>query len=204
MQRRHEASDAGCERSLMKRLAILGSTRGSHLDYIVNAIRQNELSATINIVMSNKLNAPILERAKNFGLTTDIIDVTGTREECDARVTAKLRKHSIDLIILMGYMRILSADFIHAWENKIINIHPSLLPAHAGKMDLDVHRSVLAAGELETGCTVHYVTEHVDAGPIILQKKCQVLITDTPETLKARVQQCESAALIEAIRIFTI
>lgn len=185
----------------MKRLAILGSTRGSHLDHIVNAIRQNELSAIINIVLSNKSDAPILERAKKFGLTTDTIDVTGTREECDARITEKLKKYSIDFIVLMGYMRILSADFIHAWENKIINVHPSLLPAHAGKMDLDVHRAVLAAGEKETGCTVHYVTEHVDAGPIILQKKCSVLDTDTPEILKARVQQCESAALIEAIQL---
>lgn len=183
----------------MIKLAILGSTRGTHLDSIVDAIQQQTIAARIEIVMSNKADALILTRARGFHLPVAIMDVSGTREECDERMTTIFKQYDVDLIVLIGYMRILSAAFVREWENKIINVHPSLLPAHAGKMDLDVHRAVLAAGENETGCTVHYVTEEVDAGPIILQKKCSVLVGDTAEILKARVQACEGEALVEAI-----
>ena len=99
-------------------------------------------------------------------------------------------------LLSVGYMRILSAEFVTEWNNKVINVHPSLLPAFAGKMDLEVHQAVLD----ETGCTIHYVTPEVDEGPVLLQKKCAVLKNDTAESLKNRVQLLEGAALVEAIQ----
>jgi phosphoribosylglycinamide formyltransferase-1 len=184
----------------MIRLGVLGSTRGSSLQPVIDAIREKRLSASIEIIISNKSDALILERAKDAAIPFQFIDGKGwTREAFDQQVTTLLRYHRVDLIVLVGYMRILSAGFIRDWKNKIINVHPSLLPAFAGKMDLDVHRAVLEAHLKETGCTVHIVTEEVDAGPIVVQKKCNVLAGDTPETLKARVQAIEGEALIEAI-----
>ena len=115
------------------------------------------------------------------------------------KLSAVLREYQVDLLVLIGYMRILSHAFVSEWQDKIINVHPSLLPAFAGKMDLEVHEAVLAAGVPETGCTVHYVTKEVDAGPIILQKKCVVEPGELPASLKVRVQQLEGAALVEAI-----
>ncbi|TAK77820.1 MAG: phosphoribosylglycinamide formyltransferase [Gammaproteobacteria bacterium] len=184
----------------MIRLGILGSTRGTNLGAIVEAIQQNKLAAAIRIVISNKPDAGILQRAQAYGLTTQFISPKDlTREVYDQAVTALLQQHEVDLVVLIGYMRILSVEFVHAWERKIINVHPSLLPAFAGKMDLEVHRAVLEAGVSETGCTVHEVTEEVDAGPILVQQKCSVLTGDTPEILKQRVQQLEGGALVAAI-----
>ena len=184
----------------MKRLAVLGSTRGTNLQPIYAAIQSRQLNASLEIVISNKADAFILSRARELGLPTEFVNPTDlTREEYDKRVSALLKHHQIDLVVLIGYMRILSDDFIRAWRQKIINVHPSLLPAFAGMMDLAVHDAVLKAQVPETGCTVHYVTEVVDGGPIILQKKCKVLADDTPETLKARVQVLEGEALVSAI-----
>lgn len=184
----------------MKRIAVLGSTRGTNLDALAKAVSQGKLNANIEIVISNKPDAGILERAREHRLRAHFIDPEGlTREQYDQRVHVVLQENQIDLVVLIGYMRILSASFVRAWQHKIINVHPSLLPAFAGKMDLDVHAAVLAAGVLETGCSVHYVTEEVDAGPVILQKTCPVYETDTPESLKARVQALEGAALVEAV-----
>ncbi len=186
----------------MKRLAILGSTRGSNLLPIIKAIDDGLLPARIEIVISNKREALILTRAQEAGLNTQFIDAAGlTREAFDANVSAVLQAHEIDLIVLIGYMRILSAEFVQRWRNKIINVHPSLLPAFAGQMDLAVHEAVLAAGVSETGCTVHYVTEEVDAGPIVLQESCHVAKDDTAESLKQRVQALEGKALVQAIQI---
>lgn len=186
----------------MIRLGIIGSTRGTSMAAIADAIQHHTLAANIEIVISNKSGAFILERALNGGLKSRFIDPQGlTREQYDSKVSDVLRQHQVDLVVLIGYMRILSAEFVSEWENRIINVHPSLLPAFAGKMDLDVHKAVLAAGVKETGCSVHYVTREVDAGPVILQKKCQVREDDTPESLKERVQQLEGQALVEAIAI---
>lgn len=184
----------------MIRLAILGSTRGTGMLPILDAIEAQRLSASVEIVISNKEDAMILSRAQSHGVPAVHLDARDlTREQYDAKLSALLREHRIDLILLIGYMRILTAGFVTEWANKILNIHPSLLPAFAGKMDLDVHRAVLQASVQETGCTVHYVTADVDAGPILLQKKCPVFSTDSPETLKARVQALEGQALVEAI-----
>ncbi|WP_019218067.1 phosphoribosylglycinamide formyltransferase [Legionella tunisiensis] len=186
----------------MIRLAILGSTRGSNLDALVTAIDKGTLAATIALVLSNKIEAGILTRAKNFGLKSVFVNPEGlSREDFDNYLSSLLHQHHIDLVILMGYMRILSMPFVLNWQNRIINVHPSLLPAHAGLMDLAVHQAVLNSAAPLTGCTVHFVTEQVDAGPIILQKACPVLPNDTPECLKTRVQQLEAQALIEAIAL---
>ena len=185
----------------MKRLGILGSTRGTNLSAIVEAIHLGGLQATIPIVASNKEKAGILARAASYGLCREFVNPANqTREQFDRQLTKLLTDHQVDLVVLIGYMRILSAEFTSTWKNKIINIHPSLLPAFAGLMDLDVHRAVLAAGAKQTGCTVHYVTEEVDAGKIVLQKSCSVLADDTPQSLKKRVQLLEGKALIEAIK----
>lgn len=182
------------------RLGVLGSTRGTHLLAILDAIKQKKISASIEIVISNKSNAFILERAKANGLSSQFIDPVGlTREEYDKKTSSLLHHYQVDLVLLIGYMRILSDEFVTTWQDKLINVHPSLLPAFAGKMDLEVHQAVLQSGVKETGCTVHYVTKEVDAGPIILQKKCAVIPLDTPQTLKERVQQLEGEALIQVI-----
>ena len=181
-------------------IGILGSTRGTSLQPIIDAIEQKKLAATIQLVVSNKKDAYILERAKKHGLSAFFIDPAElTREAYDEKISFLIREHLVDLIILIGYMRILSNDFIKQWKNKIINVHPSLLPLFAGGMDKNVHQAVLNANMKETGCTVHEVTEIVDQGPILVQKACPVLPGDTAESLKARVQVLEGKALIEAI-----
>lgn len=184
----------------MIRLGVLGSTRGTNLLSIAEAIEAKQMHASVSIVISNKADALILSRGKHLGFATEYVDPVGlSREAYDQKISALLLDHQVDLVVLIGYMRILSSPFVAAWRDKIINIHPSLLPAFAGKMDLEVHRAVIESQVKETGCTVHYVTEAVDEGPILLQKKCPVFPSDTPETLKQRVQTLEGAALVEAI-----
>lgn len=182
------------------RLAILGSTKGTDLLALIEAIRQKRLPASIELVLSDKAEALILQRAREHGLTALFIDPRGkTREEFDRQISGYLEEAGIDLIVLIGFMRILSKAFVAQWRNKVINVHPSLLPAFAGSMDTNIHQAVLDAGMQETGCTVHYVTEQVDHGPILVQKHCTVLGQDTAVTLKERVQALEGLALIEAI-----
>ena len=183
------------------RLGVLGSTRGTDLHALVEGIQQKKIFASIPIVISNKKEAYILKRATQQGLNSVFVDPSNlSREQYDQEITYYMQKHKIDLIVLIGYMRVLSDEFIRVWRNKIINVHPSLLPDFAGGMDLDVHQAVLAAGRKETGATVHYVTENLDAGPVLVQKKCSVFPHDTAESLKQRVQTLEGIALVEAIR----
>ncbi|KUF97278.1 hypothetical protein AM588_10006599 [Phytophthora nicotianae] len=184
------------------KLAVLGSTRGSSMQPIIDAIEAGDLNASIDIVVSDKAAAGILERAKTHGIESVALSAKGlSRAEFDAQVSEVLKKKNIDLVLLIGYMRIMSGEFCKEWENKVLNVHPSLLPDFAGGMDLAVHRAVLDAKKTESGCTVHFVTEEVDAGPIAVQMKCPVLENDTPETLKARVQPLEGAAFLHAIKL---
>lgn len=181
-------------------LAVLGSTRGTNLLPLIAASRDETLSATIQMVLSNKSDALILTRAHQHNIPAQFVTAANlTRETYDAKLLQLLKNKNIDLLVLIGYMRILSAEFVQAYPDKIINVHPSLLPKHAGKMDLAVHQAVLDAHDRETGCSVHFVTEQVDAGPIILQRHCNVYEDDTAMTLKARVQMLEGGALIAAI-----
>jgi phosphoribosylglycinamide formyltransferase-1 len=186
------------------RLAVLGSTRGTDLQAIIDAIKSGLLKAEIVCVISNKKDAYILERAKQHGIEALFINPKGlTREEYDKLIMDEIEKRSpVDLILLIGYMRILSNQFVKKYKWRIINIHPSLLPAFAGGMDLNVHKAVLDYGVKVTGCTLHFVDEGVDTGPIILQKPVMVDDDDTPETLKAKVQKAEQEVLIEAIKLF--
>jgi phosphoribosylglycinamide formyltransferase-1 len=185
------------------RLGILGSTRGTNMLTLIDAIENRSLPVNIELVISNRSNALILERAQTHGLLTEYLNPEGlSRSEYDQKISMLFQKHQVDLIVLIGYMRILSLEFVTQWNNKVINVHPSLLPNFAGKMDAAVHEAVLTSGIKETGCTVHYVTQQVDAGPIIVQKKCPVLRCDTVDLLKERVQKLEGIALIEAILSF--
>lgn len=184
------------------RLGVLGSTRGTNLSALATAIHNKYLAASIEIVVSNKEQAFILERAKSYGFKTMYLSSQDqTREEYDAKVSAVLHAHRVELVVLIGYMRILSEKFVTDWQNKILNVHPSLLPAFSGKMDLAVHQAVLDSKVQETGCTIHYVTKEVDAGPILLQKRCAVYQEDNAHSLKQRVQALEGPAFVEAIQM---
>ncbi|APC97256.1 phosphoribosylglycinamide formyltransferase [Francisella frigiditurris] len=168
---------------------------------IIDAIQNQELNAHISLVISNKKEAYILERAKSNNIENIFISAKNkTREEYDKIVADEINKYKPDLILLIGYMRILSKDFVNSFKNKILNIHPSLLPKHPGLMDLAVHQAVIDAKDQETGCTIHEVTEEVDNGKIILQLKCKVDKTDSAEELKEKVQELEKKAWIQVIK----
>ena len=144
---------------------------------------------------------PDLRKAQERGVETVVIERNGrSREEHDAEIVSELKNRSVELVCLAGYMRLLSTSFVQAFPNRIINIHPSLLPAYPG---LNVHERVLTAGETVSGCTVHYVNEHLDAGEIILQREVPVLPEDTVDTLSARILNKEHTAYIEALRDIT-
>lgn len=182
-------------------LVILGSTRGTNMQAIIDAIANKQLNAQISLVISNKQNAYILQRAIQHNIVTKFIAAKGvSREQYDELLVSEINKYKPDLILLIGFMRILSHVFVKAFKGKILNIHPSLLPKHAGLMDLAVHQAVIAAGDSVSGCTIHQVTEEVDGGDIVLQLKCDVTKDDTAESLKAKVQALENEAWVEVIR----
>lgn len=181
----------------LKKLGILLSGRGSNFEAIADSIQTGKLHAEIAIVISNRADAPGLESAKRRGLNAQMIPSKGrVREEHDAEVVAALQQAQVDLICLAGYMRLLSPDFIRAFPNRIVNIHPSLLPGFPG---MNAQKQALDYGAKITGCTVHFVDEHLDHGPIILQKTVPVLDSDDVHSLSARILEQEHAAYSEAI-----
>lgn len=188
----------------MIRVAVIGSTRGTDLQGLLDAQANGYLhDAEISVVISNRPKAYILERARVAGVEAVAIPSKDrSREEFEQELLETLQARKIDLIVLIGFMRILSADFVREYPERIMNIHPSLLPKYSGGMNMDVHAEVLKNGDKITGCTLHYVTANVDEGPIILQREVPVEPGDTPETLKARVQVAEQLALIEGINEF--
>jgi len=181
------------------KLAVLISGRGSNLQSIIDSCREQDFPAEIEIVISNKRDAYGLVRAADAGLKTCFIDHTEfrTREEFEIALQAELENHAVDLICLAGFMRVLTENFVSRWEERMINIHPSLLPKFKG---LHTHERAIEAGESESGCTVHYVTAGMDEGPIILQRKVAVS-GDTAESLAAKVLDEEHIAYPEAIRL---
>jgi len=184
----------------MIKLGVLGSTKGTDLQKIIETEKLGQLKAELSVVISNKKDAYILERAKAYNIPAIHISLKKkTREMFESRVTLVLEKYHVDLILLIGFMRILSAEFCQTWKNKIINVHPSLLPKYSGGMDSSVHEQVLKSKDIESGCTIHYVTEQVDAGQIIMQKRCQIEKNETVETLKSKVQQLEGEAFVQVI-----
>ena len=183
----------------MTKLAVLCSGRGTDLQSIIDAIHSGYLAAEISIVLTDKPNVKALERAEIAGIKNICVD----RKNFDSRADfeSELLKHleGVDLVILAGFMRILSADFVKRYEGRLMNIHPSLLPAFPGA---HAHRDVLAYGAKISGCTVHFVDEGTDSGPIILQAAVEVREDDTEETLAARVLEQEHKIYPQAIRMF--
>ncbi len=183
----------------MKKLGVLLSGRGSNFEAIARNIREGKLHATIAVVLSNRENAPGLEIARNLGIPALAIPSRGMdREVYDQLLIAKLTEFDVDLVCLAGYMRLLSAGFVRAFPGKILNIHPSLLPSFPG---LDAQHQAIEHGVKVAGCTVHFVDEHLDAGPIVLQAAVPVMDVDTAETLGARILAEEHRIYSEAIAI---
>lgn len=181
------------------KIGILISGRGSNMVALVDSVKSGEIpDSEVAVVISDKPDAAGLAKARERGVDTLVIERRGrTREEHDADIISELRKRDVELVCLAGYMRLLSKDFIHAFENRIVNIHPSLLPSFPG---LNVQQQALDHGVKISGCTVHYVNEDLDAGPIILQRAVEVMDGDTAETLAERILVQEHRAYIEAVR----
>ena len=188
----------------MINIGVLGSTNGTDLQFIFNAIDEGKLDANVSVVISNKEDSYILKRAQAHNTQNVFISHKNKdREDFDSEMTMVLKEHGVELILLIGFMRILSSKFCNQWNGKILNVHPSLLPKYAGGMDTNVHEEVLKNNEKETGCTIHLVTDEVDKGPVVVQKKCLVDSDDTIESLKAKVQNLEGDAFLEAIPLFS-
>ena len=183
----------------MKRLGILLSGRGSNFEAIARRIAAGTLAAEISVVISNRPEARGLEIARERGLPTRVILSRGIeREEYDRGMVAELRARGVELVCLAGFMRLLSPEFCRAFPMRILNIHPSLLPAFPG---LDAQKQALEHGVKITGCTVHFVDEKLDAGPIVLQAAVPVEDRDTVDTLSARILKEEHRIYSEAIRL---
>jgi phosphoribosylglycinamide formyltransferase-1 len=167
---------------------------------LVDAVQRGDIpNAEVALVISDRADAAGLEKARERGVETIVIERHGrTREEHDAEIVSELKKCGVDIVCLAGYMRLLSPSFVAAFPNRILNIHPSLLPAYPG---LNIHERVLAAGETVSGCTVHFVNEDVDAGAAVVQRTVEVLAADTEETLSGRVLLEEHKAYVEAVKI---
>ena len=167
---------------------------------LVDAVASGEIpDSEVAVVISDQAEAGGLAKAAERGVEALVIERAGRkRDEHDAEIIAALKARGVELVCLAGYMRLLSPTFIRAFPDRIINIHPSLLPAYPG---LDVHERVLAAGERISGCTVHFVNEDLDAGPIILQRDVAVKNGDTPETLSARILEEEHKLYVDAVRL---
>jgi phosphoribosylglycinamide formyltransferase-1 len=186
------------------RLAVLVSGAGTNLQAILDACADPEYPAQVVVVVSDRPGAYALERARRAGVPTHVVDWSAYRARgpfCRA-LERVLEPYRVDLVCLAGFLRILDAAFVASYRGRILNIHPSLLPAFGGKgmYGERVHRAVLASGAEVSGCTVHLVTEEVDAGPILLQEVVPVLPGDTPKTLAARVSEAEHRIYPEAIR----
>lgn len=185
------------------RLVVLISGNGSNLQAIIDDIDNNSLPAQIVAVISNKPDAYGLERAKKAGIEQQILSHKDfdSREHYDLALKELIDQYQPDLIILAGFMRILSNEFVHHYLNKMMNIHPSLLPKYKG---LNTHQRVLDAGDKEHGCSVHFVTPELDDGPVILQAKITVDDNDTAESLAKKIHQQEHIIYPKAIRMFAL
>jgi phosphoribosylglycinamide formyltransferase 1 len=183
----------------MKNLGILLSGRGSNFEAIADNVASGKLDAQIAVVISNRADAGGIESARRRGLKALVIPSKGkAREEHDREVAAALREHQVELVCLAGYMRLLSPWFVQQFPNRILNIHPSLLPAFPG---LEAQKQAFEYGVKVSGCTVHFVDENLDHGAILVQKVVPVLDGEDEPTLAARILEQEHIAYTEAIRI---
>lgn len=183
----------------LRRVGVLVSGRGSNLQALIDAAREGRLGGEIAIVLSNVEEAPALSRARRAGIAAAFRDHRGrTREDFDLEVAGMLAGHGIDLVCLAGYMRLLSPAFIQRFPGRIVNVHPSLLPAFPG---LDAQRQAWDHGVKVSGATVHLVDEGLDSGPIVLQEAVPVLDNDTPEHLAERILAAEHRIYPRAVRL---
>jgi phosphoribosylglycinamide formyltransferase-1 len=185
---------------MTKRIGVLLSGRGSNFEALAEKIASGKIpNAEIAVVVSNRENAPGLERARARGIAAKAIPSKGLeREAYDRLVVAALQEHKVDLVCLAGYMRLISPYFVAAFPNRILNIHPSLLPSFPG---LESQRQALEHGAKISGCTVHFVDENLDAGPIVMQAAVAIEDSDTPETLSEKILREEHRIYAEAVRI---
>lgn len=180
-------------------IGVLISGRGSNLQALIDAAADGRLGGTVAVVISNVGSAAGLQRARAAGIPAHFIDHAGrSRDVHDREMRAVLRAHDVSLVCLAGYMRLLSAEFIRAFPGRVLNVHPSLLPAFPGK---DAARQAWEHGVQVTGATVHFVDEGLDSGPIILQEAVAVADDDTPETLAARILEAEHRIYPRAVRM---
>ncbi|MDH5186496.1 MAG: phosphoribosylglycinamide formyltransferase [candidate division WOR-3 bacterium] len=188
-----------------KRIGALVSGRGTNLQAIIDSIERKEIDAEIAVVISNIKDAYALERAKNHNIPGVVINHKDfpNREAFEKALIDELDKRKVDLICLAGFMRVLTPFFVNHYQNRIMNIHPALLPAFKGLYGHHVHEAVLKSGAKFSGCSVHFVTEDVDGGPIIVQRMVPVKDSDTPDTLADRVLSEEHKAYSEAIKLFS-
>lgn len=184
----------------LKRIAVLISGSGSNLQAIIDAIQSGQINGQIVQVISNKADAFGLTRAQNAGIQTTCIDhkAFDSRESFDQAVQKVIDELNVDLVVLAGFMRILSAPFVQHFTGRMINIHPSLLPKYKG---LHTHRRAIEAQDSEHGCTVHFVTEELDGGPLLVQAVVPVLPTDTEDSLQQRVHSREHVAYPLAVEL---
>ena len=193
------------KRTDVLRVALLASGRGSNLQAVIDAIEAGTVQAKIVAVISNKKEAPALERARRHGLSALFVDPIpyagrpDSREAYDRELLDALQRHDVGLVLLAGYMKIVTRVLVEAFANRMMNIHPSLLPSFPG---LDVQKKAIEWGCKLAGCTVHFVTEGVDEGPIILQAAVPILDDDTPDTLAARILQQEHKIYPRAVQLF--
>jgi phosphoribosylglycinamide formyltransferase-1 len=182
-------------------LGVLISGGGTNLQAIIDAVEEKKLDAKIELVLSNRADAYGLTRARNHGVATEVLDhkVFSSREAYDQAVVDLLRARGVELVVLAGFMRLLSPVFIKAYSNRIMNIHPALLPAFAG---LQVQKKAVEHGVRFAGCTVHFVNEECDEGPIIIQAVVPVFADDTEESLAARILKQEHRIYPRAIQLY--
>lgn len=183
-----------------KRIAILISGRGSNLKALLEAIDQKKLDATVAVVISNKENAPGLLHAKHHGVATEILKniSTETKTETEERLVDLLKKYNVEWVVLAGYMKIVTSTLLNAYPNRVVNIHPSLLPAFPG---LHAQKQALEHGVKISGCTVHLVDTGCDTGPIVLQESVPVQTNDTEDTLSAKILQKEHELFARALQL---
>jgi phosphoribosylglycinamide formyltransferase-1 len=186
---------------MVVKIAVLVSGRGSNLQTIINSIGRSYIeNAEINVVISNKEDAYALERGKNHGINTVFLDPSRCDNAgYDRKILEILKQYDIDLLLLAGYFQLLGSKIIEAYRNRILNIHPSLLPSFKG---LHAQKQALEYGVKVAGCTVHFVDEGLDSGPIILQSCVPVIQGDTEETLTSRILEQEHIIYPEAVRLF--
>ena len=183
----------------MPKIVVLVSGSGSNLQCIIDAIAKKQLNCQIECVIADR-ECFALTRAYSAGISTQIVSRKDKTNNISQQISSLLAK-DCDLIVLAGFLSILDKEFVKAWENKIINLHPSLLPKYGGSgmWGMHVHRAVITNKETESGCTIHWVTEQIDGGEILKQQKIPVFSDDTAEDLQQRIQQVEGPALVDVI-----